>query len=150
MLRQRAPAAVIRRQPQVQATALLTACLLYCAAAVSCTQPEKAPITMLLLLETDNGQTVNTRVGDSVRIRLPENATTGYRWAIERYDENLIKALATEPRYTSPAVGSGGEVDFSFETTTAGSGEIALKQWKSWEGDPSVIARFRIRLKVQP
>lgn len=105
---------------------------------------------MLLLVETDNERTIDTHVGDTARITLPENATTGYRWAIERYDNHFIKALATEPRYTSDALGSGGEIAFTFEARKVGSGEIVLKQWKFWEGDSSVIARFRIRLNVRP
>jgi predicted secreted protein len=37
---------------------------------------------MLVLSQTDNDRTVSVRVGDMVRISLPENASTGYRWTI--------------------------------------------------------------------
>ena len=47
------------------------------------------------------------------------------------------------------AVGSGGEIAFNFKARKAGTGEIALKHWRHWEGDRSVIARFRVRLNVQ-
>jgi inhibitor of cysteine peptidase len=104
---------------------------------------------MLLLVETDNDRTVDVRVGDEVRISLPENASTGYRWAIDRYDENIIEALGSEPRYPAGAVGSGGEIAFTFKARKAGTGEIALKHWRHWEGDRSIIARFRARLNVQ-
>lgn len=130
--------------------ALLGAWLMYSSGSVSCPNPEKAPKTMLLLVETDNDRTVDIRLGETVRVSLPENATTGYRWAIDRYDEEFIKVLATEPRYTSDAVGSGGEVAFIFQGNKIGISEIVLKHWRSWEGDSSVIARFRIRLHVRP
>ena len=105
---------------------------------------------MLSLLEADNDRTVDVRVGDVVRITLPENATTGYRWTIDRCDEDIIEALGSEPRYPAGAVGSGGEIAFNFKAKKVGAGEIALKHWRHWEGDRSVIARFRVRLNVQP
>ena len=107
---------------------------------------------MLSLVETDNDRTVDVRVGDVVRITLPENASTGYRWAIDRYDEDIVEALGSEPRYpagTAGTVGSGGEIAFTFKAKKAGTGEIALKHWRHWEGDRSVTGRFRVRLNVQ-
>ena len=105
---------------------------------------------MLTLVETDNDRTVDIRLGDTVRITLPQNATTGYRWGIDRYDKEFIEAVATEPHYTSKAIGSGGEIAFLFQGKKIGTGEIVLKHWRPWEGDSSVTARFRLRLNVQP
>jgi inhibitor of cysteine peptidase len=105
---------------------------------------------MLLIAEKDNGRTVDVRVGQSVRINLPENATTGYRWAVDRYDEEFVESIATEPRYTANAIGSGGEVAFIFKGKKIGSGEIVLKHWRHWEGDSSITSRFRLRLNVLP
>jgi inhibitor of cysteine peptidase len=104
---------------------------------------------MLSLTETDNGRTIDLRLGDKIQITLPENATTGYRWAIDRYDEELVEAISTEPHYEGKAVGSGGEVAFSFQAKKPGAGEIALKHWRHFEGDSSVTNRFRVRLRVK-
>lgn len=105
---------------------------------------------MQLIVENDNERTVDLRLGDSIQVLLPENATTGYRWAIDRYDKEFIEALETEPRYMANAVGSGGEVAFIFKGKKIGTGEIMLKRWRHWEGDSSVASRFHIRLHVQP
>jgi inhibitor of cysteine peptidase len=105
---------------------------------------------MLSLVESDNGRTVDIRLGESVRITLPENATTGYRWAIDHYDEDIIEALSTEPSYTANAIGAGGEVTFIFKGKKIGTGEIMLKHWRHWEGDSSITTRFHIQLRVQP
>ncbi len=131
-------------------TALVGAWLMYSPGAVSGADAEKAPKTMLSLVETDNDRTVDIHLGETVRVTLPENATTGYRWAIDRYDDEFIEALATEPHYTAKAIGSGGEVAFIFQGKKIGTGEIALKHWRHWEGDSSVTTRFRILLHVQP
>jgi inhibitor of cysteine peptidase len=105
---------------------------------------------MLSLVEADNGRTVDIRRGETVRISLPENASTGYRWAIDRFDEQLIEALTTEPLYPSDRVGSSGDVAFTFRPKEVGAGEVVLKHWRHWEGDSSVTTRFRVRLQVRP
>ena len=130
--------------------ALVGATLICSHGAVCCPNPEEAPQAMLSLVESDNGRTVDIRLGESVRITLAENATTGYRWAIDYYDEEFIEALSTEPSYTANAIGSGGEVTFIFKGKKIGTGQIVLKHWRHWEGDSSITTRFRIRLRVQP
>lgn len=119
--------------------------------AVSC--PKTAtPVKMEhLFVETDNNRTVDIRLDETVRISLRENATTGYRWTVERYDRVLFSELPSEAHYPATAgVGSGGEVVFIFQAKKNGTGDIKLKQWRSWEGDSSAIARFHILLRVLP
>jgi inhibitor of cysteine peptidase len=126
----------------------LVAAVLWSAAGAMCHPlPERSCESMLLLSEGDNGRTLDMRVGESVKITLPENATTGYRWAIAHYDE-LFEAVATEPHYTRQAIGAGGEVSFIFRARNTGIGEIVLKNWRQWEGEASVTRRFRIQLNV--
>lgn len=99
------------------------------------------------LTEADNDRTLDLRVGDTVEITLAENATTGYRWAIERIDSGIVEDGQATPNYPSGQVGSGGEVKFSFRRTSAGSGDVVLKYWRHFEGDASVTRRFRVRLE---
>ena len=103
---------------------------------------------MSSLVESDNGRTVDVRMHDPVRISLSENATSGYRWAIDRYDEDLFDPVATEARYPNATLGSGGEVDFVSEAKKVGRGAIVLKHWRHWEGDASIKARFAVTLNV--
>ena len=77
--------------------ALAGACFMYTAGAVSCAEVEKAHSTMLLLTQTDNDRTAEVHIGGSVRINLAENATTGFRWAIDRYDEHYSKWSQPNP-----------------------------------------------------
>lgn len=105
---------------------------------------------MQTLTETDHDRTIDIAAGDTVRISLPENATTGYRWAIDRVDDDVIEAVGSEPHYAGNAVGSGGNVTFTFKGRKSGSGEIVLKYWRHFEGDASVQKRFRVRLNARP
>jgi inhibitor of cysteine peptidase len=103
---------------------------------------------MLLLTEADNGRTAEMRAGDTVRISLPENASTGYRWAIDHVDGGAVEATGSEPQYSSTAVGSGGRAVFTFAAKQAGNSELVLKNWRHFEGDASVQERYRVRIKV--
>jgi inhibitor of cysteine peptidase len=112
---------------------------------------EAQPVNIMqTLTETDHDRTIDIAAGDTVRISLPENATTGYRWAIDRVDDDVIEAVGSEPHYAGNAVGSGGNVTFTFKGRKSGSGEIVLKYWRHFEGDASVQKRFRVRLNARP
>ncbi len=104
---------------------------------------------MITLTESDNGRVIQMRSGDAVQIRLPENATTGYRWAIDSYDAALFEQPTEEARYPSGgAVGSGGEMIFAFKAKAPGKGQIALKNGRAWEGAAGVAKRFRITVQI--
>jgi inhibitor of cysteine peptidase len=104
----------------------------------------------IVLTEQNQGQAVDVRVGQPVVLSLPENATTGYRWAIDHLDSSLVQASETAARYPSTAAGSGGRVEWEFVAKAPGNTEIALKQWRPWEGDRSVVERFRVQLRIAP
>jgi inhibitor of cysteine peptidase len=104
---------------------------------------------MQSLTEADNERTVDLRVGESVRLTLPENATTGYRWTVDHFDREVVDPAGSEPHYAGGAVGSAGNVTFDFTAKKAGRGEVALKYWRHFEGEGSVVKRFRIRLNAQ-
>jgi inhibitor of cysteine peptidase len=108
--------------------------------------PKKA----VVLTEKDHDRTVDVHVGETVSVSLPENATTGYRWAIEQVDPQLIEARAAEPKYPANAIGSAGEVEWDFLAKAPGTTAIVLKQWRHWEGDASIIQRFRIQVRIFP
>ncbi|HEX5393785.1 MAG TPA: protease inhibitor I42 family protein [Rhodocyclaceae bacterium] len=103
-----------------------------------------------MLSEQDDGHVVIVRVGEEVRVALPENASTGFRWAIDHVDGDVIEVVAQDAVYPSAAVGSGGLAVFIFRGRKPGAGELRLKHWRHWEGDASVIRRFRLEFQVQP
>lgn len=105
---------------------------------------------MQLLTESDNERTVDVCVGESVRVTLPENATSGYRWAIDRLDRDVVEEAGSEPHYAGGAIGSAGQMAFDFRAKKPGSGEVALKYWRHFEGDSSIVKRFRVRLNAKP
>lgn len=149
-MREAGPKAGMRIRSLAWLTVLAGACLMHAASAVTFPNSEPDPRAMLTIGESDNGRTLDIGCGESVRVSLPENATTGYRWAIDRYDERVIEAIASEAAYPAGTPGSGGEVAFTLRGKNVGSGEVTLKYWRHWEGESSVRARFQVRLNMHP
>jgi inhibitor of cysteine peptidase len=94
---------------------------------------------MITLGEHDSGRTVELRAGETLEVRLNENPGTGYRWAVElaRGFEELGSRFES-----GGAVGAAGVRVFQFRAPRAGNYELRLKQWREWEGESSVTARF--------
>jgi inhibitor of cysteine peptidase len=134
---------------RVRVFALLGTMLLLHAGGALAAEAGKAHV-MQSLTEADNGRTVDLRVGEGVRVTLPENATTGYRWAIDRLDRDAVEEAGSDAHPSRDAIGSAGNVTFDFTAKKAGSSEIALKYWRHFEGDGSIVKRFRFRLDAKP
>ena len=98
----------------------------------------------------DDGAAVEIDVGETLSVRLPENASSGHRWAPDEIDANILKLLAEEPSYEGgPGVGAGGEVTFQACAVAPGTAELAFRKWREWEGPASIVERFRLRVTVR-
>ncbi len=104
----------------------------------------------LRLAQADTGGTFEVHLGDGIVIELEENLTTGYQWELVSVDEEIAGLHSSE--YSLPdhaKIGEGGRRILTFEARSVGSTEIHLKQYRPWEGDPSIIERFDVTLKVK-
>ena len=98
----------------------------------------------------DAGAAVEIDVGETLSVRLPENASSGHRWAPDAVDPKILELVAEDPVYSGGAgVGAGGEVTFQACALAPGDTELAFKKWREWEGTPSIVERFRVRVTVR-
>ncbi len=98
----------------------------------------------------DDGAAVEIDVGETLSVRLPENASSGHRWAPEEVDPKILELVAEEPVYSGGAgIGAGGEVTFRACAMAPGDTELAFRKWREWEGDASIVERFRVRVTVR-
>ncbi len=82
-------------------------------------------------------------------IGLEENPSTGYRWAVDRVDTGVVALKSAEftPR-SEGVMGSPGTRVFRFKVVAPGETELTLKEWRSWQGDDSIVARFAVSVHV--
>jgi inhibitor of cysteine peptidase len=113
------------------------------------TKAEEMSVTKVQLKQTDNGKTLLIKVGDVIVIQLPENATTGYRWAIDKLDTSLIEVIGDEhPASSGGAMGAGSVRQLTLAVKQSGTTTLTLKNWREWEGDRSITERFSITLNI--
>lgn len=98
----------------------------------------------------ENGARITVRVGDVIALHLPENATTGYRWAIASLSEARFVVEDSGFHQQGHTVGSGGEAFWKLRARSAGKSRIELVNRREWEGDRSIIERFAIDTSVEP
>jgi len=105
--------------------------------------------TATTLTDGDNGGSLDLHVGDTLLLRLPENATTGYRWSFDGLDTTILSARDGEYARSSDAVGSGGDRTWTLTPNAAGTTTLRLKLWREWEGDSSIKKRFEVTLAIK-
>jgi inhibitor of cysteine peptidase len=109
-------------------------------------------VSVLKLTEAENGETIHVRSGDVIELRLPENATTGYRWEVTSEAGLVEEEVAALPSISDipepPVVGGGGLRVFRFRPRPVGVGRLELKLWRPFEGEASVTNRFSVEITI--
>ena len=100
----------------------------------------------------DDGKTVTVRPGDTIRIKLKSNRTTGYSWAMTgKLDEKVLKSEGNEYKvdeHPAGMVGVGGNDVWTFTALAAGKTEIALGYARPWEKDKEPAQAFKLTVVV--
>ena len=102
--------------------------------------------TPVVVDERHAGARVDVHTGDVVTVRLHENPTTGYRWAVDGADGLRLESDRNTPSGTAP--GAAGIRELGFRASVPGDHVLRLKQWRDWQGEQSVIGRYRIDVHV--
>jgi predicted secreted protein len=89
---------------------------------------------------------VHVSLGDEVVVQLPENATTGYLWSVQRVDAGLEVTGNEYEAPGSPLPGAGGKRVVRLRPTAAGEGLVQLVLKRPWES--SVQERLSVRISV--
>jgi inhibitor of cysteine peptidase len=100
--------------------------------------------------ESQNGQSVSMHVGEVLELRLAENASTGYRWSLDDVNKAVLQLEDSGFEASGKAVGGGGRAFWKLRATDAGRAHLEAKQWRSWEGDRSIIGRFSADVTIAP
>jgi inhibitor of cysteine peptidase len=100
---------------------------------------------------TDPARPVEVAAGETFRIVLDSNRTTGYGWQLaELPDEAVVKKVHS--RYRAPRAarpGAGGQEVWRFQAQMPGTAEIRMVYVRSWEKGvpPARTAVFKVTVK---
>ena len=101
------------------------------------------------LTAEDNGKSIAVPLGEKVILRLNENPSTGFRWAVDPSDNEIIELRGCDYiQAPDSALGGVGQRVFVFKAKRSGSVCILLKLRREWEGNKPIASRFEVNIHV--
>lgn len=96
-----------------------------------------------------NGQTVTLQRGETLAVSLEGNPTTGYTWGITQVDASILESQG-EAEYDSDSnlIGAGGVFTFKFTAVAAGTTNLELAYFRSFEQGVPPIETFKVTVVV--
>ena len=99
--------------------------------------------------EADDGSTASLKKGETLRVALPENPTTGYSWSLSPSDGLYLVSDEYVPDTTGPRrVGAGGVHYWDIKATGIGSQVITASYRRPWEAGSAPAKTFTLKVHV--
>lgn len=100
----------------------------------------------LTLGPADRGRQVAVHTGDRIVLRLPENPTTGYRWA---GDIPAFLSPIRDDNEAGAAPGAAGVRVLEFVAAAPGRAELSLGCTRAWDPSAPATDRFSVSITVE-
>lgn len=88
---------------------------------------------VVLLTADDNGGNVAFEADQTLEIRLPGNATTGYFWEVVEIETNLLRVAHSAMELTSREIGASGTFVLRLKWVNPGTSTLRLVYKRPWE-----------------
>jgi inhibitor of cysteine peptidase len=109
---------------------------------------------MIQVDDTFHGREVALQVGQTLKVSLSENASTGHQWSIPPELKSKLTPVLREREETVEAPdgppGKPGVRHLYFEAVAAGTANLEIHYRRSWERNSSPARKFKLRVVVKP
>ena len=105
-------------------------------------------MTDIVVGEGHNGAALSAKPGDTLVVRLAENPTTGFRWAVTQAAAGVLQPLSDDFEAGGTAPGAGGARVLRYRVSATGEASLALQLARPWEAN-APRSTFQVRLSVQ-
>ncbi len=104
----------------------------------------------LILTEKDNGKAVNVTKGDTFKLRLKAQLSTGYSWKVINFN-NMIMTVGKPEIETlkNDVVGGIDYQIFNIGTIGSGEGKIVLHYLQPWQKGVKPLQIYTIKIRVE-
>jgi inhibitor of cysteine peptidase len=92
------------------------------------------------------------QVGDLVKITLPSNPSTGFKWVLAGISDTEILSQDGQPQYVlpePPATGAGGQEIWTFKVLKRGTSTVSMAYSQPWEGGTKGEWTLGVEIKVR-
>jgi inhibitor of cysteine peptidase len=100
----------------------------------------------------NQSRSIDAHIGDVIKITLPSNATSGFRWALANISDNTVLSQEGDSEYVLPestALGAGGQEIWSFKALKRGTTTVSLAYSQAWEGGTKGAWTFTASVTVR-
>jgi inhibitor of cysteine peptidase len=94
----------------------------------------------------------NVRIGNTIAITLPSNATTGFQWSVARISDSAVLSQEGNSEYVLPEstlAGAGGQEIWTFKALKRGSSTIYMEYSQAWQGGTKNAWTFTASVTVK-
>jgi len=102
--------------------------------------------------DKDSGKSLELHVGDTVKLVLNTNPTTGFSWTkIDKVDSSILKLEKNDyQQNANPGrmVGVGGKTTIVYRAVKPGTAKIDLTYMQPWEPDSEFNTNYTVTVKV--
>jgi inhibitor of cysteine peptidase len=99
--------------------------------------------------ESADGTTIHLVAGAVLRLALPENPTTGYRWRIIADGAPVLRPQADDFAPGRAVPGAGGTRHWAWQAAQPGEATLRLDYARPWETGPAA-RHFAVTIRVGP
>jgi inhibitor of cysteine peptidase len=105
---------------------------------------------MLVIDHTQNNGSAEVVAGDSFRLQLGENPTTGYRWHMQKDGAPALRTVEDSFEVSPGAVGGGGIRYWIFAAEQPGAAALSIELRRGWQPQPARTFSIVISVKPKP
>jgi inhibitor of cysteine peptidase len=95
---------------------------------------------------------IKAGVGDTIKVTVASNPTTGYTWALAGFSDPEVLVQEGEPDYIPPEsnlIGAGGQSVWTFKAVKKGASRISLEYSQPWAGGDKAAWTLGISVSVK-
>jgi inhibitor of cysteine peptidase len=102
---------------------------------------------MLVIDQARNNGAAEASVGDTFRVQLSENPTTGYRWHLQSVGYSVLRVIDDSFEASAGGSGVGGIRRWIFVADHLGLMVLKMELRRSWQ--PQAVDTFSVTIHVK-
>ena len=98
----------------------------------------------------DNGRTIEMKTGETLKVSLEGNPTTGYNWYSSSSNPQVLSQVGDSSfAASSNAMGACGMISLTFQALTAGETSLQLQYKRIWEAGIAPLSTYNLSIIVK-
>jgi predicted secreted protein len=98
--------------------------------------------------EHQNGQQIELRQGQPLRVTLPEVRTAGFRWSLRTSSQQILTPLGDDSDATPATTGGAAQHHWNFRAAEAGTTELVFEYDRPWARAAQAARAFSVSVRV--